>query len=73
MDKQAVESADPADYGYADLPSRGGMKVVPNIPPEMTTCRTCGSVATDHSPGRFSIYGACPTPPANPVAGGRDD
>lgn len=62
-ENDAPES-DPADYGYADLP-RGhyGVRIIPNTPPELTTCLACGRVATDHTPGRFSIYGTCPISP----------
>lgn len=28
--------------------------------PSETHCKACGHVATDHSAGRFSIYGLCP-------------
>lgn len=51
---------DPADYGYSDLPVSGGVRVIPNAGPESTTCRSCGSLAIDHTPGEFSIFGMCP-------------
>jgi hypothetical protein len=52
--------SDPADYGYDLLPSSGGVKIIPPTHPEFVICRGCGHVATEHKPGRFSIYGACP-------------
>lgn len=63
-----MSDSDPADYGYADLPSKGGIKIIPNTPPELTVCRTCGHFATEHTAGRFSIYGTCPIPEVKPDA-----
>lgn len=53
--------SDPADYGYEDLPRVGGIAVIPNRGPEAEVCRACGHVAIEHTAGRFSIYGVCPT------------
>jgi hypothetical protein len=59
LEAETPES-DPADYGYADLPRRNGIAVIPNRMPEDEICRTCKHPATEHSPGKFSIYGVCP-------------
>lgn len=44
-------SSDPADYGPV---------VDDGLDPEDATCRTCRRPATEHTRGRYSIFGVCP-------------
>jgi len=52
LDRNAPE--DTADYGPMGNPDyeRG---------PDETRCWNCDQLALDHSPGRWSFYGVCPT------------
>ena len=56
LDRNAPE--DTADYGPMGNPDyeRG---------PDETYCRNCDQIALDHTPGRWSIYGVCPTNTTN--------
>lgn len=71
-DDMSETESDPADYGYEGLP-RGsyGVRIIPNRGPEDEVCRNCKRAATEHTPGRFSIYGVCPPVAAGDSGGGR--
>jgi hypothetical protein len=50
-----VESeSDPAEYGVGDGPDSPG--------PDEVTCLVCGYLAIEHTRGRYSFYGVCPSP-----------
>jgi len=49
-----IEPEDTADYGPMGNPQC-------DLGPDETRCWNCDHLALDHTPGRWSIYGVCPT------------